>query len=878
MIYKRYSLFCFLLLAATILPIANERGFSLMPSVMAQSADIETLLQQALQYTQQGKPQQAIELFQQVLKLSQQKGDKENEALAHLGLGVNYNNTGQPQPALVQLNQALLIVQGLKDRRMEATTLNNIGEAYRGIGKPEEALKYFNQALPIRREVGDRGGEATTLSNIGAVYGVISKPEEALKYFNQALPILREVGNRLVEARTLTNIGAVYRRGIGKPEEALKYYNQALPILRAVGDRRGEATTLSNIGAVYGVIGKPEEALKYYNQALPILRAVGDRRGEATTLNNIGNVYLGISKSEEALKYFNQALPISQEVGDRGGEATTLGSIGAVYDDIGKPEEALKYYNQALLILQEVGDRGGEATILSNIGAVYRDTNQPAKAITNWEASAEIYLSLRGGLTRDNRAAFINAKRGTAISLIDLLIRQNQPEKAYQWANRFTTFDLANYTLLINAQVANPEAQKALDNWNAQNLQLDNLFQDLQKNFSEPKSKQYRELEQKINQQREPLINQYPELADLLETKPTDIAQLQKSIPPNTILLHPILLTGFKNVPNTVALFRLTRDSLTVTQILLPKDFNQLVNQYRNQLADRLNADYLVTSSQLYDILIRPIEQQIKTNSPKNLAIIATDQLRYISFESLYDSKTDQYLLQKYPISYLTRISTSSLATQKTQTDRSTLKALALANPKPFLFDTEKKEESNLKGTEKEAENLLKIFPQSETYLGEKATLDTFKTQASRFAILHLGTHGCFELAGCPNLKMEANTILFANNQQYNIADAALLGLKNTELITLSACQTAKEANANGQEISGLAYVLERAGAKSAIASLWSAEDNTSAEIMTQFYQNLQKGMTKSEAIQQAKLSQIKKNPDLHPFFWSPFILIGDAQ
>jgi len=123
---------------------------------------------------------------------------------------------------------------------------------------------------------------------------------------------------------------------------------------------------------------------------------------------------------------------------------------------------------------------------------------------------------------------------------------------------------------------------------------------------------------------------------------------------------------------------------------------------------------------------------------------------------------------------------------------------------------------------------------------------------------------------------MQANTILFANNQQYNIADAALLGLKNTELITLSACQTAKEANANGQEISGLAYVLERAGAKSVIASLWNAEDSTSAEIMTQFYQNLQKGMTKSEAMQKAKLSQIDQHP--HPFFWSPFILIGDAQ
>jgi CHAT domain-containing protein len=117
------------------------------------------------------------------------------------------------------------------------------------------------------------------------------------------------------------------------------------------------------------------------------------------------------------------------------------------------------------------------------------------------------------------------------------------------------------------------------------------------------------------------------------------------------------------------------------------------------------------------------------------------------------------------------------------------------------------------------------------------------------------------------------NPILFANNQQYDIANAALLGLKNTELIALSACQTAKEANADGKEISGLAYVLERAGAKAVIASLWNTEDNTSSAIMTQFYNNLQQGMSKSEAMRQAKLSQI----NLHPWFWSPFILIGDA-
>jgi tetratricopeptide (TPR) repeat protein len=165
MSYKRYALFCFLLftIGCDNLPIGNERGFSLMPSVMAQSGDIETLQQQAAQYTQQGKPQQVIEILQQVLKLSQQIGDKKTEGITYFRLGSNYDDIGQSQPALVQYNQALLIFRELKERREEAATLNGIGLVYSGIGKPEEALKYYNQALPISREVDDRRSEGAEL-------------------------------------------------------------------------------------------------------------------------------------------------------------------------------------------------------------------------------------------------------------------------------------------------------------------------------------------------------------------------------------------------------------------------------------------------------------------------------------------------------------------------------------------------------------------------------------------------------------------------------------------------------------------------------------------------------------------------------------------
>jgi CHAT domain-containing protein len=120
---------------------------------------------------------------------------------------------------------------------------------------------------------------------------------------------------------------------------------------------------------------------------------------------------------------------------------------------------------------------------------------------------------------------------------------------------------------------------------------------------------------------------------------------------------------------------------------------------------------------------------------------------------------------------------------------------------------------------------------------------------------------------------MEENTLLFAD-RPFNIREAALLGLQNTRLLTLSACQTAMQANSNGEEISGVAYVFERAGAQAVMASLWSVDDAATKDFMVEFYQNINKGMSKNEALQQAKLSQIR----LHPFYWSPFILIGDAR
>jgi CHAT domain-containing protein len=468
----------------------------------------------------------------------------------------------------------------------------------------------------------------------------------------------------------------------------------------------------------------------------------------------------------------------------------------------------------------------------------------------------------------------LQQKIGTSVSLVDLLIRQNQASKAYEWANLATTADLLDYARLLNAKVANPDAQIALDEWNQLYGQLQFLRQRLQEKFSDTLSEQMRELEAKVNQQAEVISRRFPEVAELFETTPTDITQLRASIPVGTTVIHPVVLTNIKNVPNTVAVFILTREKLAVKVVPVnPAELDNLLTQTHAQLTNRFDNKYLDNLEKLYNLLIRPVEADIKATNPKQLSFIATGKFRYIPFEALYNSKTDKYLIQEYPVSYLTRLSTHSLQTNRAKNTISNQKVLALGNPIPT-------NPLALPGSEIEVKSITQMMPGSEAMIGNKATLATFKTQAPRFPLLHLATHGCFQRGGCPKLGLPENVLVFAD-QKLNIADAALLGLNNVDLITLSACQTALNTNSNGkltddgaEPITGLAYLFERAGAKAVLANLWSIEDKTTQEMMVQFYQNLKKGMSKSEALRQAKLSQI----DSHPFFWSSFVLIGNAE
>ena len=614
------------------------------------------------------------------------------------------------------------------------------------------------------------------------------------------------------------------------------------------------------------------------DKSLLINREAKDRLAEGSTLSVIGSSYVKLGKPNEALIALDKAVQIFREQGNRRGEGLVLDTIAIAYFMLSKPDLALKSSEQALKILTDVGDRYGIANTLANHGFYQIRRGNIKYGQNSLEKGLMIQLEIRRGLQRKDRSVFLGQNQVNASALVELLISEGRPDDAFRWANIFGSVDLADYSRFIGARLGDPEAQSAMDAWLQRQALLSARRHDLKYSPNESKFQKLVRDEEEQNRAAETLINRFPSIAEVMETRPADLFRLQAAIPQGTVVLQPTILTGVLNLSNMLALFVLTRNSVQVVTTPLPPNFSALVAAYRQDL--ERDDPFLKRSFQLYELLIRPVEAKGLLPDGSRLAVISSGMLRGIPMETLFDKRKKKFLMEKYPIHYMTRLSRSGSNVSATPARRGasaqarvvgSLPVFVVANPTPTP--------EPLPGTEIEANYLVRNFPATLYLRRDQATLSKFKQNANRFPILHLGTHGCFVPTGCPRFGMKANELLFAKGERYPIAQAALLNLSSTELLVLSACETARITSDNDVGISGLAYVLERAGARSVVASLWPVPDDESSKIIPQFYANLRTGMDKAEAMRQAKINLISSNETMRasPSLWAPFIVIGDS-
>jgi len=165
-----------------------------------------------------------------------------------------------------------------------------------------------------------------------------------------------------------------------------------------------------------------------------------------------------------------------------------------------------------------------------------------------------------------------------------------------------------------------------------------------------------------------------------------------------------------------------------------------------------------------------------------------------------------------------------------------------------------------------EIRTLKEVFPEATALMDKDATIEALRGNSTGVDVLHLACHGQFR---SDNPLFSA---LRLADGWFTVRDAYSLKLDNA-LVTLSACETGANVVAPGEELIGLARGFFSAGARAVLLSLWMVDDETTEQMMVDFYEETKRGSSLAASLRASQLKMLNERP--HPFFWSPFVLVG---
>ena len=235
----------------------------------------------------------------------------------------------------------------------------------------------------------------------------------------------------------------------------------------------------------------------------------------------------------------------------------------------------------------------------------------------------------------------------------------------------------------------------------------------------------------------------------------------------------------------------------------------------------------------------------------RNLIVVPFGPLHYLPFHALYDG--EKYLIEHSEISYAPSAAILQQCLERGEHDLN--RALLMG-----VSDEQTPRIAN------EIQSLSEVFPNAKAFTGESATAAALRQNSTGAGVVHLACHGQFR---SDNPLFSA---LRLADGWFTVRDA--YGLKlDRALVTLSACETGANVIAPGDELIGLARGFFSAGARSVLLSLWMVDDETTEQMMVDFYRETVSGRSLAASLRAAQLKMMEEKR--HPFFWSPFVLVG---
>jgi CHAT domain-containing protein/tetratricopeptide (TPR) repeat protein len=755
----------------------------------------------------------------------------------------------------------------------QSTILHGVGWAYRNLGDYAQALDYVREALDIQTS-SHQELDQLTLIDLGTIYIDLGQYTLALATLKKSLAVRQQN----CECNAFSKMGFIYKE-LGQYKQALYYLQKALT-LAGKGDK-DRHNVLNYLGEVYAQKGQYSKALEFFNQALSAEIPAGEQSVRGYILNNIALVKLRLNDSNKALENYQEALTVFRKLNDYPGERLTLGNIASLLETQKQPELAIAFYKESI-----------------NVTEVIRHNLQTlplAEQKTYTETVAGTYRSLADLLIQQGRLPEAQAvlellklrelrdfTRDAGIDSPGINLANVEATALKQILQRYTTVGEFSQKIAACEQTHCPELQQLQDQRNQLNQAVTT----------------------ELNQQRAVLAKYFStESATLVPEKLNAEARRIVNAQPGTVLIYPLVL---KDKIQFLLALKAGDGAVTFrpfeTRVSAETLF-KTIQTFRQQLQSPGDLAALqATSQQLYTWLIKPLEPELNNPAIKHLVFAPDSTTRYIPLAALFDGK--HYLIDRYSLSTIT-------AASKTDTSETFAKLAVNAS---FLLAAGASTFVNanpLDNVPAELDAIVKlpdrptpqgIYP-GVKLLNTKFDFDALKANLKGHRVLHIATHGKFQ-PGRP----EDSYLLPGHGQNLTTALIDQLGdygLGDIHLVVLSACETAVGDRASdGIEIPGISYFFLKNEVKAVMASLWSVNDASTSLMMQQFYKQLATGKTtKAEALQRVQQQFItgkltakdapSRSPTLipkgspqrqstngafsHPYYWAPFILIGNS-
>ena len=829
----------------------------------------------------------ADEFYQHALGLLFEAGDDKAYARLLDSIGQQYAFVQRYADSADYFAQAAEAWRASGSRGRMADSQHFLGVVQQADGDYEAALDSFETALTVRSVY--MSGAADTLTRIGNIHFQQARYASALSVSKNALAMWTVLGDEAQRFATLNTIGSIHAQ-IAQYDQAIRYLNESLTLGRQLDDAKKIATALHNLGFAYSRRGDKAVALRMHQDGLDARRRAGDELGVAFDLNDLGLLYSEMGNHEQALGSLQSALAIfgtGASTNHVRGEGQALDSLGTVHKTHGDRDLALNAYTQALVVQEELPDPAAQRTTYANIAALHDEAGETELAT----------------LPAPQQEQYARSVQSVYRRLAELLLEADRVNEARRVLDLLKLQELQDYLQAVtgNDDTIRGVAQTDLENeaireWINRGTEAIRLGRDLRALRATEANSRSDEDEQRIEQLellQQQLNRDFNTFLDEFESGQTDSLESLElnSLRDNlrsldAVLLYPLVLDDRVELILVTSLTAPQRRQVRISRT----ELQGLVAEFRERLSTP-HPDVIDTAQALYRVLFEPLEEQLRAAGSKRILYAPDDFLRYIPIAALHDG--DGWIAERFSINNITSTSLIDFDTELPQ--ELTVLAGAFANGlfeipvdgQPLIFE-------GLPYAGIEVADIADKIPGATMLTDTDLTRSALIRDMDDHSIVHLATHATF-VGGRP----EDSFLLLGDGDRITLADMRTWALQKVSMMVLSACETGLGGFGDGREILGFGYLVEKAGIKSAVASLWQIDDGGTQIFMSLLYDRmLQPGVSRLEALTAAQRTMIEigelpvdgssrgvgtdvpaaQSAQLgHPHYWAPFILIGNG-